>query len=133
MHRLKSAAIQETQQVVAAARQWRLAGGHALAARTCSQIRPPEGNVTNIVPRQSARGDAERLWFMACLRADRVDSDLASRASSCLLRGTRTFALRSGGGSRAHLRSAGTSPPANLLLPLPRQRAACFCCLAMHC
>ena len=47
----------------------RLAGGHALAGRTCSQIRPPEGNVTNIVPRQPARGNAERPRLSALARA----------------------------------------------------------------
>src|SRR5260221_10031012 len=47
----------------------RLAGGHALAGRTCSQIRPPEGNVTNIVPRQPARGNAERPPLSALARA----------------------------------------------------------------
>src|SRR5260221_134776 len=47
----------------------RLAGGHALAGRTCSQIRPPEGNVTNIVPRQPARGNAERRRLSALARA----------------------------------------------------------------
>ncbi len=33
--------------------------------------------------------------------------------------------LRSGGESLEHLRFKGTSPPANLPLPLPRQRFAC--------
>ncbi len=47
----------------------KLAGGHALAGRTCSQIRPPEGNATNIVPRQPARGNAERPRLSALARA----------------------------------------------------------------
>jgi hypothetical protein len=47
----------------------RLAGGHALAGRTCSQLRPPEGDGTNIVPRQPARGNAERPRLSALSRA----------------------------------------------------------------
>jgi len=38
-------------------------------------------------------------------------------------RGTLPCASCSGGESREHLRFKGTSPPANLLLPLPRHRA----------
>jgi hypothetical protein len=44
----------------------RLAGGHALAGRKRSQIRPPERHTPSIVPRQPARGNAER-WRVSTL------------------------------------------------------------------
>ncbi len=102
---------------------------------TCPQIErarsshPRIASQQAIVPRQRARGRTthKRLPSMNDQRTNRLTRGVSTAwqviVTPCAAAAAHWFVgWLSGGGSCGHVRFAGTSPPANLLLPLPRHR-----------